>query len=466
VKNLGKKVYVATNLLESMITDPGPTRAEVNDIYNTLEDGVNGLVLAAETAIGRYPIQCVEMINKVIRTFEKKKKGELVKVSDINDAVSPHGGLLVNLIASDDEIDEAKKLNTIEVSDFDLMDIEQMATGTYSPLRGFMSQDELSSVLDNMSLPSGVIWTMPLILQVDEERAREFVQGDKVSLCSNAGIIHGTISVNDIYKLEKEDLCKKWFGTNDRTHPGVERIMSLGDYAIGGEVRLIKKQDKYKSDYYFTPSQTRVLFRKRGWGRVVGFHSRNVIHRAHEFIQLKALELANADGLYISPVVGPKKTGDFLIDPIMKSYQVMNEQGFYPPGKTVLGSFLTYSRYCGPREAIFTALCRKNMGCSHFIIGRDHTGVGNFYGRDDNKNLFEKLGDLGITPIFFDEVAYSKESECYEIVDDNKNYERISGTQVREQLSRSEALPPWFIRQDIQKMLIDKINRGEDLFWS
>jgi len=196
---------------------------------------------------------------------------------------------------------------------------------------------------------------------------------------------------------------------------------------------------------------------------VVAFHGRNPAHRGHEFIQNHALERTGADGLYISPVMGPKKRGDFLPEPILLSYQTLLEFGCYPKGRAVLGSFFTYSRYAGPREAIFTALCRKNMGCSHFIVGRDHSGVGSFYAADATRKFFDSVGDLGVEPVFFDTVGYNPRTGRHEI-EQGQPLAMISGTEVRETLRAGKRLPDWFMRELVQDVLIEEIKRGKPVF--
>ena len=210
--------------------------------------------------------------------------------------------------------------------------------------------------------------------------------------------------------------------------------------------------------------KTRFIFVKKGWSKIVGLHTRNVAHRVHELIQIRALESTHADGLFISPVVGPQKVGDFLPEPIMKSYQLMIDFGLYPRGKVVLGCFSTYPRYCGPREAVFTAICRKNMGCSHFIVGRDHTGVGGFYKNHDTRELFEKLGDLGVTPVFFDDIGYNPGKQTYCSMK-SAGTVPISGSEIREALRQNAELPEWFVRENIQDMLRAEIAAGREVFY-
>ena len=253
------------------------------------------------------------------------------------------------------------------------------------------------------------------------------------------------------------------FGTTSRQHPGVADLMAQGSRFVGGEVTLVQPLASSIRHFLLTPAQSRFVFTRLGWSRVVGFHSRNVAHRAHEWIQNEALERTGADGLYINPVVGTKKRGDFLPEPILAGYQRLLEFGCYPTGKVVLGSFLTHSRYAGPREAVFTALCRKNMGCSHFIVGRDHTGVGDFYPPDANRRLFESLGDLGVEPVFFDAVGYNPETDAYE-AGRAAGLLTMSGTEVRDALRADRRLPHWFMRDIVQEALLEEVRSGRPVF--
>jgi pyruvate kinase len=441
-KRVGCSVYVATNLLESMVSAPTPTRAEVNDIYNTLADGADGLVLAAETAIGQFPIQCVSMVSKMIRGAEK---GE----GDEKDFYP---------------VDAVSLLPRLCVSERDLMDCEQLANGTYSPLAGFMDRQTLDSVLNVNRLPAGEIWTLPILLQIDAGRDLAFSTGDRVALTYDDGEIHALLDVSEIYDYDLEKLALGIYGTSSTDHPGVARVMAGGGRFIAGEVTLVQPLASPHRHYLLTPAQSRFVFTQLGWSQVVGFHGRNPAHRGHEFIQAQALESTGADGLYINPVIGPKKKGDFLPGPILQSYQTLLEFGCYPKGKAVLGSFFTYSRYAGPREAVFTALCRKNMGCSHFIVGRDHSGVGRFYEADANRKLFDSLGDLGVEPIFFETVGYNASSGALE-VDRGQPLEMISGTEVRETLRAEKRLPDWFMRELVQEVLIAEIRNGNPVFY-
>jgi len=464
-RKINKKVYVATNLLESMVSEPAPTRAEVNDIFNTLNDGADGLVLAAETAVGKYPVRCASMIVKMIQQFENG--GDVAGVYHFDPSsllVEPHGGILVHREASADDLNGIEALAHLTVSHTTLMDCEQFALGTYSPLTGFMDQETLESVLNENQLPNGLVWTMPLLLQTDAESVKDIASGDRIVLQNSNGFVHSLMDVGAIFSLDKEDLAGKWFGSTSDQHPGVARFLGGGEVLVAGNITLIEHLPSQHRHYELSPAQSRYIFTHKGWGKVVGFHGRNPAHRVHEFIQTQALKRTGADGLYISPVIGPKKPNDFLPGPILNSYRLLLEFGLYPKGKVVLGSFSTYSRYCGPREAVFTALCRKNMGCSHFIIGRDHTGVGDFYKPNANAALFDAIGDIGITPVFFGSTGYNPASGNYEEEQGSAKIESISGTMIRQTLLAGNRLPDWCIADIVQDMLLEEITAGRQVF--
>ena len=462
-----KPVYVATNLLESMISEPGPTRAEVNDVFYTLKSGADGLVLAAETAIGAHPIRCGSMIVKLIHAFETDTydKFDYYPEDSMSFLVESHGGHLVHREASPDDLADIERYVKVAVSDFDLMDCEQIAYGVYSPLIGFMDRETLEGVLNENRLPNGVSWTMPIVLQLPQNKVENFAVGDRVILTNKEGKSHAVFDVTEIYTENLNEVAKKWFGSDSSSHPGVARFKALGNLFVAGKVSMIERVTNISLYYGLLPAQTRFIFSHKGWSKVVGFHTRNVPHRAHEHIQLSALDATHADGLFISPVVGPKKRGDYLAKPIMGSYEILIDSGVYPQGKVVLGSFLTYSRYCGPREAVFTALCRKNMGCSHFLIGRDHTGVGNFYDANANQDLFDRLGDIGIEPVFFDAIGYHPQHNAYEPVDSDGTVKSISGTEIREAIRSNQTLPEWIIRKPILDYLQTSLKNGNEIFY-
>jgi ATP sulfurylase len=327
-----------------------------------------------------------------------------------------------------------------------------------------MNKDTLDSVLRTNRLPNGVPWTMPIVLQVDEASLDDIRVGDRIALSSAAGRIHATLDVSEINSFDLREVAEAWFGTASPEHPGVARLAAGGGRFVAGEVTLVERPTSPYERYELSPTRTRLIFSQKGWSRVVGFHTRNVPHRVHEYIQLQALERVHADGLYISPVIGPKKPGDFLSGPILSSYQLLLESGVYPPGKVVLGAFSTYSRYCGPREAVFTAICRKNMGCDHFVVGRDHTGLENWYQDHQTRELFESLDDLGITPVFFEPFGFNRATNAYDALSEPETV-AISGTQLRTALLNDEPLPDWFVRDDVQLVLREQLASGAPVFW-
>jgi len=297
-KMAGKKVYVATNLLESMVTSNKPTRAEVNDVYNTLLDGADGLVLAAETAIGKNPIGCASMIVKLIHEFEAEGVSTRPYYPEDPQSllVDPHGGLLVHREIQPGQEAEVTQVKHVTVDVMTLMDCVQIAFGTYSPLTGFMNRETVESVLDTHKLPSGVVWPMPILLQVSAETAQGLNRGQRIALAGEQGAVHAFLDINDVYTLDLDVLARKWFSTDSAEHPGVARLKQNGAYFIGGDITLIKRLASPYYQYELTPAQSRYIFTHKGWSRVVGFHTRNVIHRVHEHIQKKAMELSHADG--------------------------------------------------------------------------------------------------------------------------------------------------------------------------
>ena len=451
-------VYVATNLLESMIEDFRPTRAEINDITNTILDGAQGLVLAAETAIGKYPVQSVRMVANIIKEAQHYQSSshivDYVNEAPLGNFIAPHGGVLVQNFMDESAI-EAQEMPEIEVDEKIFSDIVQIAEGTYSPLRGFMNYEELMGVLHHYKLPDGTVWTLPIILQLPKS-AIHFGNGDTVAFRrAKDGKRYGFMKVSGIQHVQLDDIARKWFDTDSLEHPGVAYVMARGEYIVSGDVFLCRKPTDEAYAYHLGPHQLRQLFRELGWQKVLGFHTRNVVHRGHEFIQRKALEMIDADGMLISPVVGPKKPTDFSARAIVRSYELMMKNHHYDPYQTLLATFHTYSRYSGPREAVFTALCRKNFGCTHFVVGRDHTGVGNFYAPDASHRIFDKIGDIGIVPLRFGTVYFCK--ACGEAREECSHGEEqkleISGTQVRKNLLEKGRVPDYLVRPDVADML-------------
>ncbi len=491
-RSAGKDVFIASNLVETMANDLKPSRAEANDIVNTVLDGVTGFVLTKETAVGKYPIETVNMLDTLIRQgqlamdhqtkkkykdsqhtisvdLSKLEKADYIKNTDAEGfLIEPHGGRLVNRMVDLEKITSIswKALRTLKIGNNALMDLEQLGIGTYSPLESFMVKDELESVIDKMCLRNGTVWTLPIILSIKKQEAKIYTEGEKIALVAKEdGEIYGLLDIAQIYAFDKKTYAKAIFGTNDHNHPGVKMLANEGEYLLGGKVTLVKRRtDKYHQ-YNLTPQQVRTIFESLGWAKVVGFHTRNVIHRSHEFIQMQAMEKTGCDGLFVQPIVGTKKKGDFQSEIIIKSYEIMLEK-YYEKNKVIFGLFSTYSRYAGPREAVFTALCRQNFGCSHFIIGRDHAGATSYFGPKDSHEIFDKIGKIGITPVFFEEVGYDSKVRSYIIKQkaNKDDFISISGTEIRNMLQQKKIPPKWIMRKEIAKYIIGRIGKKGKVF--
>ncbi len=458
---LSAPVYVATNLMENMITNSKPTRAEIHDVVSTLDSGAAGLVLAAETAIGKYPVECVRMIKRIIDD-QKFLSNEIEDIEQLftlpsDRIIPPHGGSLVQQHCLDFDSRDTVHMAQLEVNDEILSDIVHICEGTYSPLRGFMNLDEMHSVLNDNKLTSGIVWTLPVLLQLKKEQLKTIPDKGSVALMHSSD--KECFAILEIESIEKiasmEKTAKKWFGTADTTHPGVKLFYDGGEYLVSGKPYLIKRPwGGGNLCYELTPRQTRDIFNELGCHKVVGFHTRNVIHRGHEYIQRKALKLIGADAIFISPVVGKKKTMDFKGHAIIKCYEEMIRKDHYSPFKALIGTFNTYSRYSGPREAVFTAICRKNYGCSCFIVGLDHTETGNNYSPDASTKIFDEV-DTGMEILCFDTAFFCK--KCSEVVTkckhDSDYYKSLDGTEIRKALLKGEDIPEYLMRKDISNVL-------------
>lgn len=487
-KQQGVGVFVATNLLETMIERRKPTRAEVHDVINTIIDGASGLALAAETAIGKYPMSCINMLNKLIKHTQEvvspeqvqgkeeafvkllEKQNYLLDMDIASSLIPPHGGKLVDRMISKQSSEHlaADALPKIRLNENQQMDLEQLAIGTYSPLEGFMGKEDTQSVLDKMRLKNGVIWPLPILLDVSEEEAAKLSLGKEVALVDEKGQVMAILHLEEKFSLSKKEMAQKIYGTESEEHPGVKAVKALNPIFLAGKIDLLRRRASENKEYELTPKQVRRLFEERGWSKVAGFHTRNVIHRSHEFIQMEALRKENCDGLFVHPIIGKKKAGDFNARYIIKSYETMLKN-VYPKDSAIFAAFSSYSRYAGPREALFTALCRKNFGCSHFIVGRDHTGVGNFYHPKASHNIFDRFPDVGIIPIRFDTIFYSEKEGRHLHEQDHPNHPPedkllISGTEARKMFEAQKTPPEWFMRPEISRMIVDAVKKGEEVF--
>jgi sulfate adenylyltransferase len=320
-----------------------------------------------------------------------------------------------------------------------------------------------------MRLAGGAVWPIPVVLDVSEETAACLSTGETIGLTGEQGEVMALLHLEEKYRFDQEKTANKLYGTGSYDHPGVRMVHDMQPVLLAGKIDLIKGRKSETRAYELSPKQLRRLFDERGWSRVLGFHTRNIPHRGHEFIQLKAMQDEYCDGLLVQPVVGKKKTGDFKPEYIIKSYENMIGT-VYPKEKVVLAAFATFSRYAGPREALFAALCRKNYGCSHFIIGRDHTGIGAYYDPYASHRIFDNFEDLGIAIVKFNEVFYSKKLKNYVLEtgqtahEDADRLSMISGTQARAMFIKGEKPPSWFMRPQISKLVLESVKNGQKVF--
>ncbi len=391
-------------------------------------------------------------------------------------SIAPHGGALVNRLLRGEMADStremARSLYPVVLSPLNISDLELIAVGAFSPLTGFMGQADYHSVVHDMHLSNGLPWSIPITLAVSEETARDVAIGQSVALAEPdaEGSLHlmGVLEVAEKYVYDKRVEAEKVYRTTEDAHPGVARLYRQGDVLLGGEVWVFDLPLAARTEFpelRHTPAQTRRMFALNGWKRIVGFQTRNPIHRAHEYIQKTALEIV--DGLFIHPLVGETKDDDIPADVRIQSYEAILRD-YYPPDRVLLGVFPAAMRYAGPREAIFHAIARKNYGCTHFIVGRDHAGVGKYYGTYDAQYIFDEFSpeQIGITPLMFEHAFYCKKCEAIVTAKtcphDQSNWVQLSGTQVREMLSRGEMLPTEFTRPEVSQVLINGMQRNQD----
>jgi len=453
-------VNVATNLLESMITNNEPTRAEISDITNALIDGASGLVLAAETAIGSNPINSVKIVKRVINKFSYflRKMSTGINADLLGELISPHGGALVKQYLKN--VDIREDILMLPISKNVIADCFQIGEGTYSPLTGFMCMDEVHSVLANDRLLDGNSWPLPIILQVDDTAARRIKGVDVIAFKDD--VTDRVLAILENVKVEKigdlSKIARSWFLTDSTAHPGVERLYNSGEYIISGKVSIVNKPSEYIKPYELTPAQARRVFLEHYWTRIVGFHTRNIPHKAHEYIQKAALEKSNADALFISPVLGNMKQGDFNSEAIITGYKALINADNYGPYGVFLGGINTYSRFSGHREAVFTAICRQNYGCTHFVVGRDHAGINDYYSGVDIEKYFKKFPDLNIRILFFNEVVFDEDEKIYCELDDSCDIEnnqlKISGTLCREYLEKQATPPEYLISSEVAQAIL------------
>ena len=377
--------------------------------------------------------------------------------------IKPHGGTLVNKLLPDIErqkiIGELNDFEKVTVDSETWTIIKNIAYGVFSPLEGFMNRNDTLHVLDDMYLESNIPWPFPIVLDVSKENANNFSTDDQIIITAKDHTPIALLKVQDIYSYDKKDFAQRIYGTLDPTHPGVEKTLRQENFLVGGEIFLISELPAPFPELDLKPVETRVLFKTRGWHRVVAFQTRNPPHLGHEYVQKAGLTFT--DGLFINPVIGRKKAGDFLDEVIIDAYKSLIKN-YYPTNRVVLSTFETEMRYAGPKEAIFHAIARKNFGCDYIIIGRDHAGVGNFYDPYDAHAIFERFPDLGIEPLFFR--SFSTCHKCNSIVNDKicphspEYHKYFSGTDIRNIILSGKEPTPDIMRPEVAKVILKYAN--------
>ena len=370
----------------------------------------------------------------------------------------PHGGRLVYRVVEGKRrealLSEARELVRVEVRRETAIDLEDIAYGAFSPLEGFMVQEDYLSVLDDMRLSDDTPWTIPIVLDVDPEEIAGVKEGDDIAL-THEGRVLAVMRVEEVYGWDKRVHAEKVFKTRDPAHPGVAKTYEMKELLVGGKIDLLDTLPNPFERYTLWPRETRVLFEARGWRTIAAFQTRNVPHLGHEYVQKAALTFT--DGLLVHPLIGWKKPGDYKDEVIVAAYEALIRH-YYPKDVVVLATLRMNMRYAGPREAVHHAIVRKNFGATHFIVGRDHAGVGNYYGPYEAWDLFREFPDLGITPLFIREAFYCRkcggmatEKTCPHSEEDRV---RISGTKLRAMLREGRIPPPYMMRPEVARVVI------------
>jgi len=374
--------------------------------------------------------------------------------------IEPHGLRLINRVLDTKEkqeiLQDKDRFKSIEVNIDIVREVENIAFGVYSPLEGFLGKEDFNNVLNRKRLASGIPWTIPIILDLPKENSRKFNKEDSILLNYNNKPV-AVLEVNEKYSFSKEEYAKNVYGTQNLKHPGVRRVTQMDEILIGGKVSLITPALLKFKDYYLHPKETRVLFKEKGWLDIVAFQTRNVPHLGHEYVQKAALTIS--DGLFINHLIGPKKTGDFKDEVIIKAYNVLIDK-YYLKNNVVMAILQSKMHYAGPREAVHHSIMRKNFGCTHFIVGRDHAGVGDYYHPFAAHKIFDGFPDLEIIPLFFR--SFSRCTKCGAIVNDKicphpqEDHINFSGTKIRKLLSEGKIPSSDLMRPEVAQTIINE----------
>jgi len=366
----------------------------------------------------------------------------------------PHGGKLIDRHIKKEPSD-TNGLSKFEINTNLSEDILNIANGVFSPLEGFLCNNDLENVVTEKRLADDTPWTIPILLDFDKNDLKEIKEGDSILLSNKENGVRALLDIDEIYTYDKKALAQAIYRTKETSHPGVANVHNMKQLLIGGKISLLDSKPREFDKYNLSPKETRILFKEKGWREIVAFQTRNPPHIGHEYVQKTALTFV--DGLFINPIIGKKKSGDFRDEVILSSYDTLMKH-YYLKDRAVMSILRTSMKYAGPREAIHHAIMRKNFGCTHFIVGRDHAGVGSYYGPYDAHDIFSEFPDLQIIPVFFR--SFSRCTKCGSVVNDKicphdqKYHINFSGKKIRELLINGKIPPEDMMRKEVAETIL------------